>query len=115
FLEAQESLTSGFDDLGDVDLDNLDVEAVDENAAGGEDGTDGADEAPIVRFVNKILLDAIKGGSSDIHVECYEKAIRIRFRTDGVLHEVARPPLALASRITARLKVMSQMDISERR
>ncbi|HEY9036998.1 MAG TPA: type IV-A pilus assembly ATPase PilB [Pseudomonadales bacterium] len=115
FLEAQESLNSGFDDLGDVDLEGLDIEAVDENAPGGDDDMQGADEAPIVRFVNKLLIDAIKGGSSDIHVEIYEKAIRVRFRTDGVLHEVARPPLALASRITARLKVMSQMDISERR
>ncbi|TNF32704.1 MAG: type IV-A pilus assembly ATPase PilB [Gammaproteobacteria bacterium] len=115
YLESQDSMTSGFDDLGDVDLEGLDVEAVDEDAAGGEDGSQGADEAPIVRFVNKILIDAIKGGSSDIHVEPYEKAIRVRFRTDGVLHEVARPPLALASRIIARLKVMSQMDISERR
>ncbi len=95
---------------------DLDVELVDEEAAGKQDAAgDGADEAPIVRFVNKVLLDAIKGGASDIHFEPYEKAYRIRFRTDGVLAEVARPPLALGPRLSARLKVMSKMDISERR
>jgi len=73
------------------------------------------DETPIVRYVNKILLDAIKRGASDIHVEPYEKEFRIRFRVDGVLQEVAQPPLAMAGRLTSRLKVMSRMDISERR
>lgn len=106
------------DSLGGLDaeaLDGLDIEAVDENAAGGKDDTSEADEAPIVRFVNKVLLDAIKSGSSDIHFEPYEKAYRVRFRTDGILREVARPPTNLATRLAARLKVMSQMDISERR
>jgi type IV pilus assembly protein PilB len=105
---------SGMEDLGDVDLDGLDVEAVsdeDDNAASGND----ADDAPVVRFINKMLLDAIKGGSSDLHFEPYEKAYRVRFRTDGILHEVARPPIQLASRLSARLKVMAQLDISERR
>ncbi|WP_341782092.1 type IV-A pilus assembly ATPase PilB [Ectopseudomonas mendocina] len=105
---------SGMEDLGDVDLDGLDVEAVsdeEDNAASGND----ADDAPVVRFINKMLLDAIKGGSSDLHFEPYEKAYRVRFRTDGILHEVARPPIQLASRLSARLKVMAQLDISERR
>jgi len=61
------------------------------------------------------MLDAIRGGSSDIHFEPYEKAYRIRFRTDGILHEVSKPPVNLAPKLAARLKVMSQMDISERR
>ena len=105
--------SSGMEDLADVDLDGLDVEAMsdDKEEAVGND----ADDAPVVRFVNKMLLDAIKGGSSDLHFEPYEKAYRVRFRTDGILHEVARPPIQLASRIGARLKVMAALDISERR
>ncbi|MFP8967873.1 type IV-A pilus assembly ATPase PilB [Pokkaliibacter sp. CJK22405] len=74
-----------------------------------------SDDAPVVKFVNKILLDAIKRGSSDIHFEPYEKIYRVRCRTDGVLHEVSRPPATLGNRIAARLKVMSHLDISERR
>ena len=105
---------TGLDDLGDVDLDGLDVEAVDEDRQEGVQNSD-ADDAPVVRFVNKMLLDAIKGGSSDLHFEPYEKAYRVRFRTDGILHEVARPPIQLAPRISARLKVMASLDISERR
>lgn len=115
FLKEQEKLNDAFDDMGDVDLDGLDVEAVDEDGGHGGPDDQAADEAPIVRFVNKVLVDAIKSGASDIHFEPYEKTYRVRYRTDGVLHEVARPPLALGSRIAARLKVMSQMDISERR
>ena len=105
---------SSMDEFEDSDLDNLDME-------GGEptdddDGkSDGGDDAPIVRFVNKVLLDAIKIGASDIHFEPYEKRYRVRLRTDGILKEVASPPKNLAPRLSARLKVMSQMDISERR
>ncbi|WP_277373844.1 type IV-A pilus assembly ATPase PilB [Pseudomonas sp. AA-38] len=109
-----ESANSGMEDLADVDLDGLDVEAVDDDKQVGEAGAD-ADDAPVVRFVNKMLLDAIKGGSSDLHFEPYEKTYRVRFRTDGILHEVARPPIQLAPRISARLKVMAALDISERR
>lgn len=114
FLTAQDSLNDAFDGLDDSDLDNLDVQAVDESG-GGEEKTSEADEAPIVKYINKVLLDAIKGGASDIHFEPYEKTYRVRFRTDGILHEVAKPPVNLANRMAARLKVMSQMDISERR
>ena len=113
YLNAQEEPLGG--GLGELDeLDDLDVEAVDTTAATGDEGSE-ADEAPIVKYINKVLLDAIKGGSSDIHFEPYEKSYRVRFRTDGVLHEVSRPPVNLATRMAARLKVMSQMDISERR
>src|SRR5690606_29788395 len=73
------------------------------------------DDAPVVRFVNKVLLDAIKKGASDLHFEPYEKFYRVRFRIDGVLQEVAKPPLALAYKIAARIKVMSRLDVSERR
>ena len=100
--------------LDDAGLEDLDIEAVDEDSRHQEDAAD-VDETPIVRFVNKVLIDAIKGGASDIHFEPYEKSYRVRFRTDGILHEVTRPPNNLAPRLAARLKVMSQMDISERR
>ncbi|MBD2835770.1 type IV-A pilus assembly ATPase PilB [Pseudomonas sp. JM0905a] len=109
-----DSTNSGMEDLGDVDLDGVDVEAVDDDKNDGAGGAD-ADDAPVVRFVNKMLLDAIRGGSSDLHFEPYERSYRVRFRTDGMLHEVAKPPIQLASRIAARLKVMAALDISERR
>lgn len=105
----------GLGDLGDVDLSGDvdggtgdDDEGVDVNAGGGED-------APVVKFVNKMLLDAIRMGASDLHFEPYEKSYRVRFRVDGVLQIISRPPIQLAGKIAARLKVMSQMDISERR
>ena len=110
-----ESSDTGFSDLGDTDLDDLDIEAGGEDDKASDVTAEAADDAPIVRFVNKILLDAIKMGASDIHFEPYEKAYRIRLRADGILREVARPPVNLASKLAARLKVMSQLDISERR
>jgi len=114
FLESQES--GGLGELGDDDVD-LDLEAVDVEGGGPDeaDESSAADDTPVVRFINKMLMDAIKSGSSDLHFEPFEKAYRVRFRTDGILHEVARPPVNLGPRISARLKVMSQMDISERR
>src|SRR5580704_11871291 len=78
-------------------------------------GASSTSSRPSVRFVNKILLDAIKKGASDIHFEPYEKLFRIRTRIDGVLKEVALPPVQLAVKIVARLKVMSRLDIAERR
>lgn len=107
-----ESATGGLDGMDDVELDGLDLENTE---AKGPAQNDEVDETPVVRFVNKMLLDAIKGGSSDLHFEPYEKMYRVRFRTDGVLHEVAKPPIQLRDRISARLKVMASMDISERR
>lgn len=113
FLTAQDNLNDALGGLDDADLESLDVQTT--SKAGDDEETSEADEAPIVKYINKVLLDAIKGGASDIHFEPYEKAYRIRFRTDGVLHEIAKPPVNLATRMAARLKVMSQMDISERR
>ncbi|WP_312940922.1 type IV-A pilus assembly ATPase PilB [Stutzerimonas balearica] len=109
-----DSGATGLEDLGEVDLDGLDVESVSDDGRADEAG-EAADDAPVVRFVNKMLLDAIKGGSSDLHFEPYERTYRVRLRTDGILHEVARPPIQLAPRISARLKVMAGLDISERR
>jgi len=99
----------------DFDVEALDVSAGEEAIAGdiGE-GAD-VDDAPIVRFVNKVMLDAIRRGASDIHFEPYERAYRIRFRLDGILKEVAAPPVVLAGKLAARLKVMSRLDIAERR
>ncbi len=77
--------------------------------------TQEVDDTPVVRFVNSTLLNAIRRGASDIHFEIYEKMFRVRFRMDGILHEVAQAPRSLAPRIIARVKVMSRMDISERR
>ncbi len=103
-----------FEDLDD-DLDNLDAGDTEPAQAGGEDAASGSDDAPIVRFVNKLLLDAIKSGSSDLHFEPYEKAYRVRFRQDGILQTVSKPPVNIASKLAARLKVMARLDISERR
>ncbi len=100
--------------LDDVEIESLNVE-FGETEAAGDDSPDAAIDTPIMRFVNKVLLDAIRIGASDIHVEPYERSYRIRFRTDGILKETARPPLNIATRIASRLKIMSQMDISERR
>jgi type IV pilus assembly protein PilB len=104
--------------LGDLEsgqFEDLEVEAIDENDRADGDLNMEADDTPIVRFVNKVLLDAIKAGASDIHFEPYEHTYRVRFRADGILKEVVQPPKALAPRLAARLKVMSRMDISERR
>lgn len=105
---------TGLEDMADVDLDGVDIESIDDNRQDAIAGQD-ADDAPVVRFVHKMLLDAIKSGSSDLHFEPYEKTYRVRMRTDGILREVAKPPIHLASRIAARLKVMASLDISERR
>jgi type IV pilus assembly protein PilB len=108
-LEASDT---SMNDLLDSDLDNLDVSGSSDE---GTSVTVGDEDAPIVRFVNKILLDAIKMGASDIHLEPYEKVFRIRYRSDGILHQVAAPPANIANRIVSRIKVMSKMDIAERR
>jgi type IV pilus assembly protein PilB len=105
---------TGLEDMADVDLDGLDIESSDDKRQDAIAGQD-ADDAPVVRFVHKMLLDAIRSGSSDLHFEPYEKSYRVRMRTDGMLREVAKPPIQLASRIAARLKVMASLDISERR
>ena len=96
-------------------LPDLDLEVPEEEPAASELTTGGADDAPVVRFVNGLLLEAVRSGASDVHLEPYERACRVRFRTDGILREVRRPPRNLAARLAARLKVMAGLDISERR
>ncbi len=96
--------------------DGLDLEIISEQDEKSESrDEEGVNDTPIVKFVNKVLLDAIHRGASDIHVEPYEKTYRVRYRQDGILHAVASPPLALAGRIAARLKILSRLDIAERR
>ena len=105
-------------DLAVLDDENLeDIEFLDEDEPGGEtvSQADTESDTPVVRFVNKLLMDAIKLGASDIHVEPYEKRLRVRYRVDGVLHESASPPISLANRLVARIKILSRLDIAERR
>jgi type IV pilus assembly protein PilB len=111
---AIDAKDTAMNDIMDTDLENLDIAADDDDQAAVE-GDVNVDDAPVVRYVNKILVDAITSGASDIHFEPYEKYFRIRFRQDGLLREVANPPLNISNRLVARLKVMSRMNIAERR
>ena len=115
--KAGESASDKLDELvgEDVDMDMLEAEgegsaAVDEGGSGGD-----VDDAPVVKYLQKVLLDAINSGVSDIHFEPFEKFYRIRYRLDGVLYEVAKPPLAIKDKIASRIKVISKLDISEKR
>lgn len=110
-IDAQDSTTMS--EFSDVELEKLDIASDDDDERNESEAN--IDEAPIVRYVNKILVDAITAGASDIHFEPFDKFFRIRFRQDGLLREVANPPLNIAGRLTARLKVMSRMNIAERR
>lgn len=113
-LAGAESLSAA---MGEGDeLENLDLESsTGEEDDAGVDASGGNDDAPIVKFVNKVLVDAIKRGASDIHFEPYETQYRVRLRLDGILRPVVSPPVKLNSRISSRLKVMSGLDIAERR
>ena len=110
FIDAADT---SMDDLLDSDLENIILTDGTEQAK--EEDTSDIDDAPVVRFVNKVFLDAIKKGASDIHLEPYEKSFRIRFRNDGMLSKIASPPSFIANRIISRIKVMAKMDIAERR
>ena len=113
-LEAIDTSMGSFSE-DDFDLESLEVSGGDDDVVDDAIARDYIEDAPVVRFVNKIMLDAIKRGASDIHFEPYEKTYRVRTRLDGVLKQVASPPLALSNKVTARLKVMSRLDIAERR
>jgi len=114
---AQNASSTSIEGMDDAEgLENLELGDVGDDAEGGS-GVDamGSDDAPVVRFVNKVLVDAIKRGASDIHFEPYENNYRVRLRMDGMLKHVASPPVKLTPRISSRLKVMSGLDIAERR
>lgn len=104
------SLTGGDEDLENLEIEGGEQEAVDPSALSKD-----ADDAPIIRYVNKVLIDAINRGASDIHFEPYEKKYRVRYRMDGELKEIAAPPVQMGGRLAARLKVMSRLDLAERR
>ena len=103
-----EDTTFHFDEDFEIDIQESNLEKDDDDEPQG-------DEAPIVKYINKLLVDAIRMGASDLHFEPYEKTYRVRYRVDGVLRQIANPPLQLANRLASRLKVMSQMDIAEKR
>ncbi len=111
-LEAMDTTMDGLDDAS---LEDLDITGGDEEEKNDNVSEQDTEDAPVVRFVNKVLLDAINKGASDIHFEPYETLYRVRFRQDGMLHEITNPPISLAGKISARIKVMSRLDISERR
>ncbi|PXV58197.1 type IV pilus assembly protein PilB [Dyella jiangningensis] len=112
---ALTALGNAVPDMGGGEFDELSLEGGDDEAEStGIDAT-ANDDAPVVKFVNKILVDAIKRGASDIHFEPFETQYRVRLRMDGMLRAVASPPMKLASRIASRIKVMSGLDIAERR
>ena len=112
---ALEAVDTSMEALGedDFDLESLEISGGDDEI--DEANNDAIDDAPVVRFVNKVLLDAIKKGCSDVHFEPYEKIYRVRTRLDGILRYVASPPLMLGPKICARIKVMARLDIAERR
>ncbi|MCL2917736.1 type IV-A pilus assembly ATPase PilB [Shewanella litorisediminis] len=124
-LVEDDKLIVALEKILEEDISALDLSGIDEESLAGievadtdkrpENDNEGADDAPIVIYINKILTDAIRRGASDLHFEPYEKRYRIRFRIDGILHEVSEPPINLSGRIAARLKVMSKLDIAERR
>jgi len=106
--------TSFADLAGDDGLDDIDISSEEDHAS--QDNSDAEDiDTPVVRFVNKLLLDSLNKGASDIHFEPYETTTRVRFRIDGVLHEIASPPVSMAGRLVARIKILSKLDIAERR
>ncbi|WP_345870699.1 type IV-A pilus assembly ATPase PilB [Shewanella algae] len=124
-LVEEDKLSKALEKVLEEDLSSLELDGLDEESLAGievtdtdkrpEESNDSKDDAPIVIYINKILTDAIRKGASDLHFEPYEKRYRIRFRIDGILHEVSEPPISLSGRISARLKVMSKLDIAERR
>jgi type IV pilus assembly protein PilB len=114
-IEQVDSAMPNLSDEEGVDLDALEVSGGEEEPGGDNIGRDEIEDAPIVRFCNKVLLDAIRRGASDIHFEPYERSFRVRYRVDGVLREIAQPPVQLTTKIAARIKVMARLDIAERR
>lgn len=111
YYDQSASLADVMSDLDDIDLELVDDdEQVDLNEL-----QQATEDAPVVKLVNLILTDAIKKGASDIHIEPYERTFRVRYRIDGVLYEVMKPPMKLKNAITSRIKILSEMDIAERR
>ena len=111
-IEANDTSMQSLDVGDEIDLDMLHG---DEPSSESDAQTAEVDDAPIVKYLQKMLLDAINAGASDLHFEPYEKFYRIRFRVDGILKEIARPPLAIKDKLASRIKVISSLDIAEKR
>jgi type IV pilus assembly protein PilB len=109
------SMRDTMPDMGGGDLDGLELEVGDDEAESTGIDANANDDAPVVKFVNKILVDAIRRGASDIHFEPFETQYRVRLRMDGMLKAIASPPMKMANRIASRIKVMAQLDIAEKR
>jgi len=109
------SMRDTMPDMGGGDLDGLELEVGDDEVESTGIDANAMDDAPVVKFVNKILVDAIRRGASDIHFEPFETQYRVRLRMDGMLKAVASPPMKMANRIASRIKVMAQLDIAEKR
>jgi type IV pilus assembly protein PilB len=114
-IEQVDNQMSALSEEEGMDLESLETVGGDDQVDDKNAPRDDVEDAPIVRFVNKVMLDAIRRGASDIHFEPYEKIYRVRLRMDGVLKEIAQPPVQLGGKLSARLKVMSRLDIAERR
>ena len=114
-VEAQtKSVTEAMDNIvGDVEFDDLAAEAVTNDASA--DKASEVDDAPVVKFLHKMLIDAFNMRASDLHFEPYEHSYRVRFRIDGELREIASPPIAIKEKLASRIKVISRLDISEKR
>ncbi len=114
--QDQQAATENVDDMLGLLKEDLDVDLIESTQEMDMSFLeDAADQAPVVKLVNHILMDAIRKQASDIHLEPYEKSMRVRFRIDGVLYEMMRPPLQLRNALVSRLKIMSRLDIAERR
>jgi len=113
--DALSAVDSSMEGLDDADLEALEVSGGDDNEREVDVASLDTDDAPVVRFVNKVMLDAINKGASDIHFEPYEKKYRVRLRQDGVLRELASPPVGLGMRLSARLKVLARLDLADHR
>ncbi|WP_213982708.1 type II secretion system ATPase GspE [Sphingomonas sp. dw_22] len=106
---------SGAGAAADIDLGDMDLAALADSAASVDDLLDTRDDAPVIRLINALLLEAVKEGASDVHIETQEKRLVVRFRVDGVLRDMIEPPRALAPLLVSRIKVMAKLDIAERR
>ncbi len=113
--KSLDQAASNIQSMLDEGLDDIDIVSEEDSAPQDSASAEAADDAPLVRFINKLLLDAINRGASDIHFEPYEHEYRVRFRQDGILHEITKPPNSMAPRLAARLKIMARLNIAERR
>ncbi len=113
YIQRQGRGYTAIDSASDLGMDNIEIDSNRNQET--EEELDSSDETPLVRFINKLLIEAIKVHASDIHFEPYESLYRVRFRIDGVLHEITQPPVKLSTRLASRIKIMAQLDISVKR